>query len=42
MEPIMFKFDTFVTHELGLAGIHENTRGYCPETDGRYGGALNI
>lgn len=42
LHPIMFKFDTFITNDLGIAGIHENTGGYCPDTDGRYGGALNV
>jgi hypothetical protein len=42
LSPAPFKFNTFMTNDLGLAGIHENTLGYCPESDGRYGQALNI
>lgn len=41
LKPILFKSETFLLNDLGIAGIHENTDGYC-EDSGRYGGALNI
>jgi len=41
LKPILFKSETFFQYDLGIAGIHENTDGYC-EDSGRYGGALNI
>jgi hypothetical protein len=29
--PAYFKFDTFIEHDLGIAGVHEVGQGYCGE-----------